>query len=90
MLERVCRCGFSGAIAGPIVEFDVSTFCLKGLTFTGSAVIDLDVFPELVDYLEAGPIKPVLVITYALGQLVEAKRVVVEKRRAKLLSYRRR
>ena len=48
------------------------------------------VFPDLVDYLEVGPIKPVLVITYALGQLEEAQRAVVEKRRVKLLSYRRR
>ena len=48
ILERGGRYTCSGAIAGPIVEFDLRTFYLNDLTFTGSTVIDEDVMPELV------------------------------------------
>ncbi len=38
-LERGGRYTCSGAIAGPIVLFDLRTFYLRDLTFTGSTVI---------------------------------------------------
>jgi NADPH:quinone reductase-like Zn-dependent oxidoreductase len=40
VLARGGRYTCSGAIAGPIVDFDLRTFYLRDLTFTGSTVID--------------------------------------------------
>ena len=44
----------AGAIAGPIVEFDLRTFYLNDLTFTGATVIPQGLFARLVGYIERG------------------------------------
>ena len=80
VLERGGRYTCSGAIAGPMVELDLRTLYLRDLTFTGSTVIDLDVMPNLVRYIEAGEIKPALAATYPLAQLREAQTAFIEKR----------
>jgi hypothetical protein len=54
ILERGGRYTCSGAIAGPMVTLDLRTFYLRDLTFTGSTVIDLEVMPNLIRYIEAG------------------------------------
>ena len=79
ILERGGRYTCSGAIAGPMVELDLRTFYLRDLTFTGSTVIDLDVMPNLVRYIEAGEIKPALAATYPLDQLREAQAAFIAK-----------
>ncbi len=79
VLERGGRYTCSGAIAGPMVEFDLRTFYLRDLTFTGSTVIDEDVMPNLVRYIEAGEIKPVLAATYRLEELREAQAAFIAK-----------
>ena len=79
ILERGGRYTCSGAIAGPMVEFDLRTFYLRDLTFTGSTVIDLDVMPNLVRYIEAGEIKPALAATYPLEKLREAQSAFIAK-----------
>ena len=81
-LERGGRYTTSGAIAGPIVELDLRTLYLRDLTFTGSTVIDLEVMPNLVRYIEAGEIKPVLAATYPLKQLREAQSAFITKTHA--------
>jgi NADPH:quinone reductase-like Zn-dependent oxidoreductase len=80
VLERGGRYTCSGAIAGPMVELDLRTLYLRDLTFAGSTVIDLDVMPNLVRYIEAGEIKPALAATYPLAQLREAQTAFIEKR----------
>ena len=80
VLDRGGRYTCSGAIAGPMVELDLRTLYLRDLTFTGSTVIDLDVMPNLVGYIEAGEIKPALAATYPLAQLREAQTAFIEKR----------
>ena len=80
VLDRGGRYTCSGAIAGPMVELDLRTLYLRDLTFTGSTVIDLDVMPNLVRYIEAGEIKPALAATYPLAQLREAQTAFIEKR----------
>ncbi len=79
VLERGGRYTCSGAIAGPIVEFDLRTFYLRDLTFTGSTVIDENVMPNLVRYIEAGEIKPVLAATYKLEDLRDAQAAFIAK-----------
>ncbi len=79
ILERGGRYTCSGAIAGPMVEFDLRTFYLRDLTFTGSTVIDPQVMQNLVKYLEAGEIKPALAATYPLEELREAQAAFIAK-----------
>ncbi len=78
-LERGGRYTCSGAIAGPMVAFDLRTFYLRDLTFTGSTIIDLDVMPNLIRYIEAGAIKPALAATYPLRELHAAQRAFMAK-----------
>ena len=80
ILERGGRYTCSGAIAGPIVTFDLRTFYLRDLTFTGSTVIDPDVTRRLVTYIESGAIKPALAATYPLEKLHEAQQAFIDKR----------
>lgn len=79
VLARGGRYTCSGAIAGPMVDFDLRTFYLRDLTFTGSTVIDLEVMPRLVSYIEAGKVKPVLAARYPLSQLHDAQRAFIAK-----------
>ena len=79
VLARGGRYTCSGAIAGPMVDFDLRTFYLRDLTFTGSTVIDQEVMPRLVSYIEAGKVKPVLAASYPLSQLHDAQRAFISK-----------
>jgi NADPH:quinone reductase-like Zn-dependent oxidoreductase len=79
ILERGGRYTCSGAIAGPIVEFDLRTFYLRDLTFTGSTVIAPEVMANLVRFIEQGDIKPALAASYPLHQLREAQAAFIAK-----------
>lgn len=67
------RYAVAGAIAGPIVEFDVRTLYLKDLSFFGCTVLDPEVFPNLVAHIEHGRIKPLVAQTYPLKEIREAQ-----------------
>ena len=69
----------SGAIAGPIVELDLRTLYLKDLTLIGSTRQDPRVFTDLVSYIEAGEIHPVVAETYPLRDLRTAQEAFLEK-----------
>ncbi|MBR9863501.1 MAG: zinc-binding dehydrogenase [Rhodobacteraceae bacterium] len=69
----------SGAIAGPIVELDLRTLYLKDLTLIGSTRQDPRVFEDLVRYIEAGEIRPVVAQTYTLRELPAAQEAFLEK-----------
>lgn len=79
VLERGGRYTCSGAIAGPMVSLDLRTFYLNDLTFTGSTVIDPDVMPNLIRYIETGEIKPALAATFDLADLRDAQAAFVAK-----------
>jgi len=83
MVEALARGGrytCAGAIAGPIVSFDLRTFYLQDLTFTGATIVPPGVFADLVGYIERGEIKPLLAATYPLADLVEAQEAFIAKR----------
>lgn len=80
VMERDGRYGTSGAIAGPIVDLDLRTLYLKDLTFHGCTVTALNVFPDLVGYIERGEIKPMLAATYPLEKLHEAQQAFIDKK----------
>ncbi|WP_108260671.1 alcohol dehydrogenase family protein [Mangrovicoccus ximenensis] len=69
----------SGAIAGPIVELDLRTLYLKDLALVGSTRQDPEVFADLVDYIEAGEIRPVLAGRHPLHELRAAQEAFLEK-----------
>jgi NADPH:quinone reductase-like Zn-dependent oxidoreductase len=79
LLERGGRYVCSGAIAGPIVDFDLRTFYLRDLTFLGSTVIDPMVMGNLVKLIESGAIKPALAAAYPLSELIAAQTAFIAK-----------
>lgn len=79
-LDRGGRYTCSGAIAGPIVEFDLRTFYLRDLTLTGSTVVAPHVFADLVGYIERGEIRPVLAATYPLKDFHAAQTAFIGKK----------
>ncbi len=80
ILEKGGRYTCSGAIAGPMVSLDLRTFYLRDLTFTGSTVIDPIVTRNLIKYIEAAQIKPMLAATYPLEELRAAQAAFTEKK----------
>jgi len=78
-LRRGGRYTCAGAIAGPVVEFDLRTFYLKDLVFTGATIVPPDLFARLVTYIEHGDIRPLLAATFPLEQLREAQQAFLDK-----------
>ena len=79
-LARGGRYTCAGAIAGPMVEFDIRTFYLRDLTFTGATVVPPGMFADLVGYIERGEVKPMLAEVHALENLREAQASFIAKR----------
>ena len=73
------RYACAGAIAGPITELDVRTLYLKDLTLFGCTFQEDDVFQNLVRYIEAGEIRPVVAKTYPLAAIAQAQRDFLSK-----------
>ena len=83
LLEVLCRGGryaTSGAIAGPMVELDIRTLYLKDLTFVGCTYQEQVVFDNLINYIEADEIRPVVAQTYPLKQIHQAQTDFLSKR----------
>jgi NADPH:quinone reductase-like Zn-dependent oxidoreductase len=82
LIDALCPGGrytCAGAIAGPMVEFDLRTFYLNDLTFTGATVIPRGLFARLVSYIERGEVSPVLAATYPLRDLASAQKAFLAK-----------
>ncbi|WP_218828267.1 MULTISPECIES: zinc-binding dehydrogenase [unclassified Rhodococcus (in: high G+C Gram-positive bacteria)] len=69
----------SGAIAGPVVELDLRTMYLNDLTLLGCTAWSEDVFPNVVSYIEAGEIRPLLAESFPLKQIAAAQQRFLEK-----------
>ncbi len=78
-LKRGGRYATAGAIAGPIVELDVRTLYLKDLTFFGCTFQEEIVFQNLIKYIEANEIKPLVSKTYPLSKIAEAQTDFLKK-----------
>jgi NADPH:quinone reductase-like Zn-dependent oxidoreductase len=79
LLKRGGRYASSGAIAGPLVSFDMRDFYLKDLNLIGCTAWDEPVFPNLVGYIERGEIKPLVAKTYPLQDIALAQREFLKK-----------
>lgn len=73
VLKRRGRLVSSGAIAGPIVDLDMRDMYLKDITLIGCTGWDEPVFPNLIRYIEAGEMRPVLAKTFPLSKIVDAQ-----------------
>jgi len=80
LLKLGGRYATAGAIAGPIVLLDVRTLYLKDLSFFGCTVLDREVFPNLIRYIERGEIQPVVAATFPLSEIVEAQQRFLSKK----------
>jgi alcohol dehydrogenase len=70
----------AGAIAGPIVTLDMRTIYLKHLQIHGSSQGTRKEFRQVVDYIEAGAIKPQLAGIFPLSKIHDAQREFLRKR----------
>jgi NADPH:quinone reductase-like Zn-dependent oxidoreductase len=80
VLERGGRYACSGAIAGPIVKLDLRTMYLRDLTFHGCTIFQPNVFADLIKYIEAGEILPILAAAFPLEDLHEAQQKFIDKK----------
>ena len=82
LIDTIARGGrytCAGAIAGPVVEFDLRTFYLRDLIFTGATVAPPGVFADLVRYIEQDEIRPLLAATFPLSQFHAAQQAFIDK-----------
>ncbi len=73
VLRRGGRYATAGAIAGPLAQIDLRTLYLKDLTLMGCTFQEDKVFANLIGYLEAGEIRPVVAQTYPLHDIRRAQ-----------------
>lgn len=73
------RYAVSGAIAGPHVQLDLRTLYLKDLTLFGCTSQDAQVFPNLVDYIQRGEIRPLIAKHYPLRDIAVAQEDFLSK-----------
>ena len=79
VLKRGGRYVSSGAIAGPVVSLDMRDMYLKDITLIGCTAWDEPVFPNLIRYIEAGEIRPLVARTFPLDQIAEAQKEFMKK-----------
>ena len=80
VLKRGGRYLTAGAIAGPLVELDVRTLYLKDLTLIGCTFQDDVVFTNLVGYIEADEIRPLVSATFPLAEIAAAQQQFLQKK----------
>ncbi len=80
LLRRGGRYATAGAIAGPIAQIDVRTLYLKDLTLIGCTFQEDEVFANLLHYIEAGEIRPVVAKTYPLRDIALAQEDFLAKK----------
>lgn len=80
ILKKGGKYGICGAIAGPIVKFDVRDAYLKDLSLFGTTFQSTHAFKQLVTYIEQGKIKPVIGKEFELKDIVDAQKAFLSKK----------
>ncbi len=78
-LRQGGRYSTSGAISGPLVEFDLRQLVYKDLQLTGATIVPPGTMRRLVSLIEQGLLKPLLAQTFPLGDLGKAQEVFMLK-----------
>ena len=79
LLRRGGRYTSSGAIAGPVVDLDMRDMYLKDISLIGTTAWDEPVFPNLIRYIEAGEVRPLLAATWPLAEIAAAQQEFSKK-----------
>ena len=79
LLRRGGRYAIAGALGGARVTVDLRTVYLQDLHVFGCTLTEVTVFANLVRYLEAGEVRPLLAQTYPLADIARAQRDFLEK-----------
>ncbi|MEM8811019.1 MAG: alcohol dehydrogenase family protein [Pseudomonadota bacterium] len=74
------RYSTSGAIAGPVVDFDLRELIYKDLQFTGATIVPAGTMARIVSLIEQGLLKPLLAETFPLRELTKAQEAFMAKR----------
>ncbi|MCG8508073.1 MAG: zinc-binding dehydrogenase, partial [Rhodospirillales bacterium] len=80
LLKKGGRYAVSGAVAGPLVPLDLRTLYLKDLSFFGCTVLEPEVFPDLISYIERGEVRPVSAGAHMLEDIVPAQQEFLAKK----------
>jgi NADPH:quinone reductase-like Zn-dependent oxidoreductase len=79
-LRQGGRYSASGAISGPLAEFDLRQMIYKDLQLTGATIVPPGTMQRIVRLIEQGLLRPVLARTFALRDLAEAQEVFMAKK----------
>jgi len=70
----------SGAIANPIVNFDLRDLYLKDISMFGCTTWEEPIFSNLVNYIQSSLISPLLAKTFSLSDIENAQREFLQKK----------
>jgi NADPH:quinone reductase-like Zn-dependent oxidoreductase len=79
-LRQGGRYSTSGAIAGPLVEFDLRQLVYKDLQLTGATIVPPGTLRRIASLIEQGRLRPLLAETFALENLRAAQEAFMHKR----------
>lgn len=79
-LRQRGRYSTSGAIAGPVVEFDLRQLIYKDLQFTGATITPPGLFARACQLIDTSQIAPQLAATFPLAELGKAQEAFLAKR----------
>ncbi len=74
------RYSTSGAISGPVVEFDLRRLVYRDLQLTGATIVPAGTMQRIVGLIEQGLLRPLLARTFPLQELAEAQQAFMDKR----------
>ena len=74
------RYASSGAIAGPMVNFDLRTLIYKDLEMSGATIVPPGTMARLVRLIQQGNLKPLLAQTFPLRELAAAQKAFMDKK----------
>ncbi|GAM66877.1 alcohol dehydrogenase [Vibrio sp. JCM 19236] len=80
VLKPKGRYAVSGAIGGAMVELDVRTLYLKDLSFFGCTVLEEGVFQSLINWIEAGKVKPIVAKSLPLKEINTMQELFQQKK----------
>lgn len=79
-LRQRGRYSTSGAIAGPMVEFDLRQLVYKDIQMTGATISPPGLFARAVQLVSTGQLQPLLAASYPLRDLAKAQEAFIAKR----------
>ena len=79
VLRQGGRYSSSGAIAGPMVNFDLRQLVYKDLLLSGATIVPPGTMQRIVDLIEQNKLKPVLAKTFPLKELAKAQQFFQQK-----------